>query len=315
MRQTYVIDTDMAIDDWMALLYLLLTPHVLVRTITVAATGEAHAGPGVQNALRLLALTGTTGIPVAAGRTTPLQGRHTFPWIIRLAMDLRLGLVLPRPLEPAARQSAVTLLTQAIQASLDSVTVIALGPLTNLAEAILTTPSLAKRIAMIYFMGGALSVRGNLGELNPHIDNPFAEWNTFIDPYAADVVFQSGIPITLVPLDVTNQVPLTADFYQRCAACRTTPAGQFLYRLLRRVQLLLRGRAFYFWDPLTAVVATYPQLARFEQHRLGVIRESRSECGRIVERSDGMPIRVCTEVDRAAFEHLFLTTINERSYS
>ena len=134
-------------------------------------------------------------------------------------------------------------------------TIVALGPLTNLAEALLATPSLADKIARIVIMGGTLRVAGNIREVNPRIENSFAEWNIFCDPYAADVVFQSGAPITLVPLDATNQAPLSDAFVQRLASGPATPASQFVLRAIRRIQPMLRGQMFYLWDPLAAVVA------------------------------------------------------------
>ena len=249
-----IIDTDVALDDWMAILYLLSSPQVDVRAITVVATGEAHAGPGVRTIQGLLALT-TTRCTGGCRPIDPLRGQQAFPLLLRLAMDVRLLLRLPKPLEPASTLDAAALLRQEITTSPQPVTIVALGPLTNLAEALLATPSLADKIARIVIMGGALHVAGNIRELNPRIENAFAEWNIFCDPYAADVVFQSGAPITLVPLDATNQAPLSDAFVQRLATGPATPASQFVLRAIRRFLPLLRGQTFYLWDPLAAVVA------------------------------------------------------------
>ena len=313
MRLPLLIDTDMAFDDWMALCYLLSHPGIDVRAITIAATGEAHAGFGVQNALRLLALTGNNSTLVAAGRTRPLRGNHVFPWLVRLIMDLRLGLALPRPRSKPASTTAVTLLIDQLRCTTQPIIVVALGPLTNLAEAILADPSLVKQIRMVYFMGGALHVPGNLVELNRRLTNRYAEWNVYIDPYAAAVVLQSGVPLTLVPLDLTNQYRLTEDFFQRSAACRAAPAADFIYRLLRRLQPLWRRLPFYFWDLLTAVIATDPAIAQFEERCLQVIEAEGNECGRVVVSLDGSPVQICTRVDQAAFEAIFFETLNNRS--
>lgn len=301
-----IIDTDVALDDWMAILYLLSSPQVDVRAITVAATGEAHAGPGVRTIQGLLALTTTRGVPVAAGRSTPLRGQQAFPLLLRLAMDVRLLLRLPKPLEPASTLDAAALLRQEITTSPQPVTIVALGPLTNLAEALLATPSLADKIARIVIMGGALRVAGNIRELNPRIENAFAEWNIFCDPYAADVVFQSGAPITLVPLDATNQVPLSDAFVEQLAAGPATPASHFVLRAIQRIQPMLRGQEFYLWDPLAAVIAVQDGIAISEQIRLRVIQEPGPELGRVVEDPKGGLVNVCLTIDRAAFEHEYL---------
>jgi inosine-uridine nucleoside N-ribohydrolase len=304
-----LIDTDCAIDDWMAILYLLSSPQADVRAITVAATGEAHAKPGVRTVQGLLALTSTRGVQVAAGRSTPLRGGQAFPLLLRLAMDVRLLLRLPKPLEPVSDMDAAAVLTQAITTSPQPVTIVALGPLTNLAEALLAKPSLTEKIARIVIMGGALRVAGNIPEINPRIHNPYAEWNIFCDPYAADVVFQSGAAITLVPLDATNQAPLNDAFVEQLATGPATPASQFVVQAIRRIQRLLRGQTFYLWDPLAAVIAVRDSLAVKEQVRLRVCQEPGPELGRVVEDPDGGFVDVCTAVDRVAFEQEYLQAL------
>ena len=181
-----IIDTDMALDDWLAILYLLQRPEVDVLAVTVTGAGEAHCEPGVQNALGLLALAGNPDIPIACGRETPLQGDHTFPQWLRDYVDTLLGLELPANPNPAFDGSAVDLLTSAIQESSEKVTVVTLGPLTNIAEAFETDPTLIGNIEMIYIMGGAVDVPGNVGFMVS--GNDAAEANIYVDPSAAAAV-------------------------------------------------------------------------------------------------------------------------------
>ncbi len=308
-RVPCIIDTDVAIDDWMAMLFLLCSPTVEVHAITVAATGEAHARPGLRTVQGLLALAGNTTAAVAVGRSTPLRGRQAFPLALRLAMDVRLFLRLPHPQRPAAQRSAPALLAEQIEAAPQPVTIVALGPLTNLAEALLARPALAGKIGRIVIMGGAWRVPGNIREISPKIDNPYAEWNIFCDPYAADVVLRCGAPVTLTPLDATNQVPLTDELVQRLAAGPATPASQFTLRAIRRIRPLLRGQAFYLWDPLAAVVAVQPVIVACEQQRVGVVQEPGREVGRIVGDESGGAADIALQVDRPAFEHLFISSL------
>ncbi|MFN8487927.1 MAG: nucleoside hydrolase [Caldilineaceae bacterium] len=308
-----IVDTDMAFDDWMAVTYLLAEPLVKLKAITIAATGETHSRFGVQNALRLLTLADSPFVPVAAGRTSPLQGSHQFPWFIRRMMDFRLGLTLPRPQYKAAGKTAVELIIEQLRSAAEPLTILALGPLTNLAEVILAEPGLVKQMARIYCMGGALRVPGNLAELNRRLNNPHAEWNIYIDPYAAAVLFAAGAPLTLVPLDVTNQHALTDAFYERCAKTRSTPAADFVYRILRRMQPARRFGDIYFWDPLAAVVAVHPEIAQFEERKLTVIQTEGNECGRVIEHREGHCVQVCTRVDQVAFEQIFLNTLNAKT--
>lgn len=307
-----IIDTDMAADDWMAILYLLQSPLAAVRAITLAATGEAHTRPGLNIGCRLLKLAGQEGLPVTAGRPKPLKGNNTFPLSWRLAMDARLGLRLPGTKQKRDKATAVELLIQQLRTAVSPITIVALGPLTNLGELLQTRPELKEKIAHIAIMGGALTVPGNIQAPGVRIKNPHAEWNIFVDPAAANIVFASGVPVTLVPLDATNKTPLTLDFYEKVAADHPSPAAEFVYRLLKRLKNLIGRRQYYFWDPLTAVITTHPHIAQFISHPLRVIEEDGPTCGRTVRVEKGPPIRICTGVDQEVFETIFLDTLNGR---
>lgn len=307
-----VIDTDMAADDWMAILYLLQRFDVAVEAITVTGTGEAHCGAGTQNALGLLALAGSAEIPVSCGRESPLQGDHTFPAAWRESVDDLLGLSLPSNPSSTSSQTAVELLASVIHGAPQKVVLVALGPLTNVAEALQSDPSLVDNLEMIYIMGGAVSVPGNLQVPGVDIDNSVAEWNIYIDPHAAAVVFESGVPLTLVPLDATNYAPVTMAFYERLERDHTTPEADFVYQVLAQRQDLIGFGGYFFWDPLAAAIATDESLATIQQQTLKVTEEEGAESGRTVVIEGGSSIRVCTAADGARFEEVFLNALNGR---
>lgn len=144
--QPLIIDSDMAPDDWMAILYLLQQSEVEVKAITVAGTGEAHCAPGVQNARNLAALAGRGAIPVACGRETPLLGITPSPGLEE-AVDGLLGLSLPANPASAYEGSAVELLTRVVEESPEMVQLLTLGPLTNVAEAIEARPELVRNLS------------------------------------------------------------------------------------------------------------------------------------------------------------------------
>jgi inosine-uridine nucleoside N-ribohydrolase len=309
--RNFVVDTDMAADDWMALLFLLRRPDVAVKAITVSGTGEAHCAPGVRHALELVAFANRAPIPVACGRDTPLQGQHTFPKSWRTDVDSLLGLTLPAATTAAAQPSAVELLTSAIQSSPHTV-VVTLGPLTNLAEALQRTPSLVRNVEMVYVMGGAVNVPGNIGDAGVGIDNRAAEWNIYIDPHAAQVVFASGAPITLVPLDATNHAPLRAAFYQRLQQDHATPVASFVFDVLTKRHDFIQSGGYYFWDPLAAAVATDERLATIQAQTLGVVEAEGPQSGRTAPASGGASVRVAVSAQGPVFEQLFLDTLNDR---
>ena len=304
-RQPVIIDTDMAPDDWLAMLYLLRHSGVDVRAITVTATGEAHCAPGTRNALDLLALAGSPDIPVACGRATPLAGDHAFPDFWRDLVDNLVGLSLSPSPHNAVTVPAVDLLAEIIESSDQPVHILALGPLTNLGEVLQARPALASRLAMITIMGGAVHVPGNVGA-SSGIDNDAAEWNIYIDPHAANLVLASGAPVTLVPLDATNDVPITPQFVARLAKQAHTPVARFAYDVLVRLESFISTGHYYFWDPLAAVLVTDEGVARYQTELLRVVEAEGPTCGQTQVDASGYPVRVAVAANRARFESLLL---------
>lgn len=310
-RRPIVIDTDMAADDWMAILYLLQRPDAAVRAITVTGAGEAHCAAGVRNASGLAMLAGATDLPIACGRETPLQGNHAFPASWRAGVDSLLGLTLPAGPTVVSNPAAVELLSSVIQSSPEKVTVLTLGPLTNVAEALQQNPALVNNIEMIYSMGGAVTARGNVAEDAP--SNTKAEWNIYVDPAAANIVLRSGAPVTLVPLDATNQVPLTTTFYERMARDHTTPEANFVFDILTKQKPFIESGGYFFWDPLAAAILTEPGIATFDHKPLCVVETEGSESGWTKSTAGCPEIRVAVSADGTRFEQLFLDVLNARA--
>jgi len=303
----------MAADDMMAILYLLQRPYVDVKGITVIGTGETHCAPGIEHALGLVALAGLRDIPVACGREMPLRGSHAFPGNWRARVDGLYGQTLPKGRNPAQNVKAVDLLTSLVSLSPQKVILIALGPLTNVAEMLQATPSLVNNIEMIYVMGGALHVPGNVGSSGVGISNKVAEWNIYIDPHAANVVFNSGASVTLVPLDATNYVPFTTTFYERINSDHKSQATSFVFQLLTEIRGSFEWGAYYFWDPLAAAISTDQSLATFQTETPTVVEKEGSESGRIIKSADDRrAVRVAVSADASRFEQTFLQTLNDR---
>ena len=229
--QPVIFDTDMAHEDMIAALFLLGHPNINLRAITVAGTGEAHCQPGVAHALRLVAISDHDAIPVACGPQTPLAGDHVFPTSWREAANNAYSVELPTETrEPTL--SAPDLIIDILQNFEEKISIVAVGPLTNIAAALQKSPEIGANIETTTIMGGAVDVPGNVGVSSVGINNDFAEWNINIDPAAANIVFNSGVPITLVPLDATKEVPVTRNFYRALGEHRSTPAAELVYELL-----------------------------------------------------------------------------------
>jgi len=300
-----IIDTDMASDDWMAILYALKNPAVSVKAITVTGTGLAYCDSGVQIALGLLALVEYGDVPVNCWTETPLEGENAFPAEWRVTMETAESLGLPEGGE-AAEGDAVALFSSTLEASEEPVTVLALGPLTNVGAALEQNPALVDKIANIVIMGGAVDVEGSYV-----VDgNTTAEWNIYCDPHAAKLVFDSGAPITLVGLDATNEVPMTMEFLDAFTAAAATPEAKFIAQALAGNAESIESGGYFFWDPLAAAVMTDPELVTLETRGVTVIDEAGDENGRTMPDDDGAPIQVAKTPDGEAFEALFTATLN-----
>jgi inosine-uridine nucleoside N-ribohydrolase len=306
-----IFDGDMAHEDMFAALFLLQHPNVDVKAITVVGTGEAHCAAGVRNLQGIAALTGKADMPVTCGRETPLAGSHVFPEAWRQAADNAYGVDLPAGSGTQTELSAPELISEIVRESPEPVTIVAVGPLTNIAEAVQEHPEIVSNIAMIYVMGGAVDVRGNVGKSGVGIDNDVAEWNIYIDPMAANIILATGVPFTLVPLDATQHVPITRRFYNVLRDWRDGPAAQFMYDVLTAELEFVESGGFQFWDSFTAAVATDETLARIEPGEIVVVEEEGPESGWTKPTKGGFPVRVAVWGDQERYEALLLTVLNQ----
>ncbi len=305
-----IVDSDMASDDWMALAYLLSRSDIAIQAITVTGTGFATCEAGVEAALRMVARVNYGEVPVSCWTDMPLMGENPVPESWRTTLETVEALGLPEGGEPA-EENAVELFTSTVQAATEPITVLALGPLTNIAAALEATPSLVDNIAEIVVMGGAVDVDGSFVSE----ENTSAEWNIYADPHAARLTFESGVPITLVPLDATNETPVTPDFVTRLREAPQTAATEIVLAALANSQDSIEAGGYYFWDPLAAVVLTNPELVTLETRDVTVIDVPGNEYGRTKPVGNGPEIRVATAPDAEAFEQLFIDTLSSAGMS
>jgi purine nucleosidase len=204
-----IIDTDPGIDDAVAILLALATPEELEILGIVAVAGNLPLAQTERNARRVCELAGRAEILVYAGCARPMLRPLATAAHIH-GETARDRLLLPEPTMALQTQHGVDFLIETLRiAETGTITVCALGPLTNIAMVLIKAPELAGKIGELVIMGGACFELGNV--------TPAAEFNIHVDPHAAAVVIDSGIPITMMPLDVTHQLLTTAP---RLAALR-----------------------------------------------------------------------------------------------
>jgi pyrimidine-specific ribonucleoside hydrolase len=256
-----IIDTDCGSDDLMAIAFLLGRKDVRIEAIAVD-NGLAHVRAGAANILRLLELGGRGDVPVFIGRETPMRGERAFPNAWREVSETLLrDLSIPAAKHAAQTQPAADYLAARLADRSRPVRILALGPLTNFGEALQKSPDILKGVEMV-IMGGAIRVPGNLGDGGEFkTENRTAEWNLYVDPYAAGLVFASGARIRLVPLDATNRVPINAEFLRELQSKARAPLGRLVTGILDRERDLIDQGTMYAWDPLAAVALVEPSVA------------------------------------------------------
>lgn len=215
-----ILDCDPGHDDAMAILLSLFNPAIdLLGITTVSGNGEIEKV--THNALRICALAGVK-IPVAQGAGHSLLGQAESATDIHgeSALD---GADLPEPTYEFEKMSGVQLMAKLVQEHPTPVTVVATGPLTNVAIFLKSYPELKNKIEQIVFMGGSAG-RGNR--------TPYAEFNIWMDPEAADVVINSGLKVTMCGLDVTHQALVTPEIFSALESFHT-PQSKTIIGLLK----------------------------------------------------------------------------------
>jgi pyrimidine-specific ribonucleoside hydrolase len=302
-----IIDTDAGADDLMALAFLLASPGVEIEAITVGL-GLANIEPGARNVLRVLELAGRRDIPVYIGRATPLAGDRAFPDAWRALSDELPGVDLPTAHRLPEARPAAEFLAERLSDASRPVDVLALGSLTNLAEA-LDHPAGTAALRRLVIMGGAVKVHGNLHEAGEN-ENVTAEWNFYVDAEAARRVFEAGLPIRLIPLDATDRVPFDRGYIRELQGTEQPPLAGLVAQLLEMVAFLIDVGNYYAWDPLAAVTLVDSTVVQLRPKSI-VIRLEPPEAGRSAAMPDAPPnARVAVDADAQRFREIFVRTLS-----
>ena len=227
-----IIDTDPGVDDALALLLAMRSPELKIEAITPVA-GNVPLDLTLPNTLRMVEIAGRTDIPVAAGARAPLMRRLVTATYAHGENGLG-GAVFPEPTTKPVAAPAAEMIRQIVRKYPGEVTLLTIGPLTNIATALNSDPELASMVHALVMMGGSLS-GGNI--------TPAAEFNVYVDPEAARIVFQSGIPVTMVGLDVTRRTSLT-DAHVRTLEAAQNPVSQAAAKIGRNALNHNRERGF-----------------------------------------------------------------------
>ncbi|GAA2634421.1 nucleoside hydrolase [Actinomadura fulvescens] len=307
-----LFDCDTGIDDAMTLLYL--ASLVKAGDAELVAVGTVHGNidprSGALNTLRVLELAGVDGVPVAIGAPRPMaQGVH-------YALDFHgadglgdTGMPAPRGVPTA--EAAPAQIVRLARENPGELTLLATGPLTNLATALLLDPELPSLLREVVIMGGAFDHPGNI--------TTHAEANIWHDPEAAELVFAAGWPVVLVPLDATHPTAVEGPWLDRLAAHDSEPA-RFATRILEfyiaSYTPILKRRGCVVHDALAAMLIAEPDLGTYVERPVRV--ELRGELTRGATiwdaranpaRDDRRPVKVMVGGDVSRFQERLLASV------
>ncbi len=319
-----IIDTDPGVDDALALFLALKSPELRVEAITTVG-GNAPVEYCTRNVFLLLDLLNADPRPVVAqGAGRPLERE------LRTALDVHgsdgLGglsnyrhpdglLRYPKPQVHLAPVGAADLILELVGRYRREITLITLGPLTNVAQAVLRDRNTMGKIGRVVSMGGAVAVPGNA--------SPTAEFNIATDPEAAQIVFSAGLPLTLIPLDVTERVRLSGDALRTWVEPLADPPSQFLLdstaHLIAFAEKWEGYAGITLHDPLTVGVVLDPDVVKTRAFHVDVETQGEITTGMTV--ADRRPLRaqetsnaeIALEVDADRFLSLFMERLCRRS--
>lgn len=300
MSEKIILSTDPGIDDAMAIIFLSKLDYLKVIWTTMGNNSLENC---TNNALKILELVGRKDVPIIKGAAHALSQRKGFYTHFHGRHGLG-NINLPLPKHSEFSWETIDYIISAIDDNPREMTFLSIGPLTNLANLLQIAPvNTINQIKKIIVMGGALTVSGNV--------TPYAEYNIYCDPHAAKVVFNSGLPITLVGLDVTHEAILTEAHIKQLEA-EKTPLTDFVVGIARFYSKMYRNiDGCPIHDPLAAAVAVDPTIVKTKLLNLDVIVENSNKFGQVfnLESTKSPSISVCLEVNSEKFLDLFIRTL------
>lgn len=300
MKEFY-FNHDGNIDDLVSYLLFLQAPEIKLLGVG-AIDADGYVDPSVEVCRKLTDRFNTRGDKLEVAKSNS-RAVNQFPEAWRTASYSFNSLPILNEsgkmvTKEAAQPAHLDMVTK-LENATEPVTVVMTGPLTDLARALDAAPEIETKIAKLYWMGGSLDGHGNVVQVNA---DGTQEWNAFWDPYAVERVLASSIPMEVIGLESSEELPLTNELKMHWAGLRKYPAvdlaGQ-AYSLL--VNPPIQTAQLYFWDILTVISALYPEVVLTAEKRKVKVITNGTAAGRMEEDPNGREITLVTKADKDLF--------------
>jgi uridine nucleosidase len=306
-----IIDTDPGVDDSMAILLAFRSPELKVEGLTTVF-GNTGTDVTTTNALRLVELAGHPEVPVARGAEKPLIRPFTGDgWVVHGRNGLG-GVEYPAPKGTPDPRRAAQFIADTVMANPGEITLVPVGPLTNIAIAYALEPRIAQNVKEVVLMGGAAGVVGNVSAV--------AEANIHNDPEAANIVFHAGWPITMVGLDVTEKTIMTSEYLEELKRAGN-PHTEFIYSIAQHYMSFYKQAGidgFHVHDSSAIAYLIDPSLFTTQRMFVDVEYQSPHHHGQTVadwrgRRGQEPNVNVCLDVDSARFLAMYRERLTRSS--
>ncbi|HEY9786778.1 MAG TPA: nucleoside hydrolase [Candidatus Obscuribacterales bacterium] len=308
MSKPVLHDHDGHVDDTLSAVLLWLSPQIELQAVGIT-NGDCYWDQAYSAMVKIATYLDLEGAEIAASETAV---PHPFPenwrkesYIIN-ELPLFGEIELKKPYQPPKGRRTDTVFYDCLHNSRTPMTVVTTGPLTNIAPIFRDHPELRNKVDEFVIMGGAINVPGNVEE-DGHDGS--AEWNVYADPEAFKSILEMKVPIRLIPLDVTNQLPVTKDFLAKLEENSDRSRG---CTLALKLWSLVKGFEYYFWDTVTAAATIDPSLFAFKEMKIDVNTQGKSMGKTSTSLFGGKKIQVATQIDKEKFEALLLSIFKSR---
>lgn len=296
-KRKVLFDHDGGIDDLLSLLLLLRMPDIELLGVTVTPA-DCYLESAVQATAKILTKAGRTDVPIGVGT---YYGENAFPapWRAQPMFINALPSLIDIETPPSSQMpTATTLLIDQLQQATTKVTVLMTGPCSNLVLALEQAPELVYKIEQVVWMGGAVEVGGNV---QAHWHDGSAEWNAYWAPQHSQTLLASNLPLVLISLDVTNQVPVSVDFLKKLAALPYEYA-QLAGQLWASTVYMIPSyhMAYYMWDVLATCYLGLEDAFDIEEKRI-LVSASPPNAGETYLADDGAITQVAVRINKGVF--------------